>query len=93
MFGNLISGIPNTIYPFLGITKKLHILHLLLVSNDTLNMANCIIADSLYIFSLIFVSFVATNCSAVALGNIFCKCKRVLYFHCCLCQPFMTLNL
>ena len=56
---------------FPGTTKKLHILHLLLFSNVTLHMPNCIIVDWLYIFSLTFVSFVAANCSSVALGNNF----------------------
>ena len=69
MLSKWISGIPNNVCPFPGTTKKLHILHLLLFSNVTLHMSSCIIVDWLYIFSLIFVSFVVANCSTVVLGK------------------------
>ena len=73
MFSNLISGIPNKACLFPGTTKKFHILHLLLFSNVTLHMHNCIIVDQLYIFTLIFISFVAANCPTFTLGNNFLK--------------------
>ena len=67
----LKCSIPNNNCPFPGTIKKLHILHLLLFSNVTPLMPNCVIVDWLYVLSLVSVSFVAVNCSTVALGNNF----------------------
>ena len=91
MFINSISGIPNNAHPFPGATKKLHILLFFLCSNFTLYMPNCDNVVQLYVFSLIFLSFVAANWSMVVLENNFCKCKRALYFHQCPCQPYRAL--
>ena len=88
MLSKLIPGIPNDACPFPGSTRKLHILCLLLCSTFTLHIPNCVIVLQLYILSLMFVSFVAVNCSTVALGNNFCTCKMALYFHHCPCQPY-----
>ena len=71
--------------------QKLHILHLLLCSNLPLHMLNCVTVVQLYIFSLVFVSFVAVNFSMVALENNFCIFKMALYFHYCPCQPYKAL--
>ena len=70
MFNTSIPGMHNNASPSPGATKKIHFLHLLLISISILHLPNCIIVLWFYVLSLV-TSFVATSWSAVALGNNF----------------------
>ena len=71
MFSLSVLGMPNKVCPFPGTKKNLQIFCLLLYSNFTLNMLNCVIVVLLYVFNFMLCSLVAANCSFVALGNNF----------------------
>ena len=79
MFSISISGMPNNGCPFLGTIKKLYTLSLCSIFHST--YAYLCYCWSVVHFGLMFVYLVATNCSIVALGNNFCKCITVVYFH------------
>ena len=61
-------------------SKKMQALCLLLFPIFTLHLPYCVIAVWLYVFSLIFASFVATSWSTVTLGNnifVYMECYYV----------------
>ena len=67
----LMSGIPSKCCLFLGTTKKLHILILLLFPMFTVHLLNCVIVVLLYVHKWMLSFFGAATCSFVDLGYNF----------------------
>ena len=75
-----MSGMPNKACTFPGTTKNLHVFSSLLCSMFTLHMPHCVIIFKFYVFNLMFLILVTTNCSFVAKGNnLLYKCKGIMF--------------